>query len=195
MALPHLFGVCMYVSPCTAHPLCCGPASLLMTQQSTLMTRNTNSPLFCEPLLIGWPVKHRKLCKKKKTRTIQCQRTVSKKTAEEMLLFLKQVQKAAVLQSLMSAEVGTNKGREQLAKPFVCLSFTSNSSLKPVRGSRSPLIRTNAVFALLSKHCHLVGPLCDLAAHTEKLCWFASFEVYHFHTSIIILRGQLFIQL
>lgn len=75
------------------------------------------------------------------------------------------------LGSLMSAAVGTDAGREQLAKSeFVCLSFTSNSSLKPVRGSRSPLIRTSAMFALLSKRCHLVGPLCDLAANTEKLC-------------------------
>lgn len=39
---------------------------------------------------------------------------------------------------------------EQMVKSeFVCLSFTSNSSLKPVRGSRSPLIRSSTVFALL----------------------------------------------
>lgn len=100
------------------------------------------------------------------------------------------------LGSLMSTEMGTNAGWEQLAKSeCVCLSFTSNFSLKPVSGSRGPLIRTSAVFALLSKCCHLVGPLCDLAAHTEKPSWFTSFEVYHFHISIIILHGQLFIQL
>lgn len=38
--------------------LCCSPAQLLMTQQSTLMTRNTYSLLFCEPQLISWSVKH-----------------------------------------------------------------------------------------------------------------------------------------
>lgn len=94
-----------------------------------------------------------------------------KKNSRGDVAVLKGSSRPSDLGSLMSAEVETNAGREQLAKSeFVCLSFTSNSSLKPVRGSRSPLIRTSAVFALLSKRCHLVDPLCDLAAHTEKLC-------------------------
>ncbi len=57
--------VCVCVCVCVRafmhrSPLCCSLAPLLMTQQSTLMTRNTYSLLFCEPQLISWSVKHRK---------------------------------------------------------------------------------------------------------------------------------------
>lgn len=60
LTLLRSFGARMCVSSCSSRPLSCGPALLLMTQQSTLMARNTNSPLFCESPLIGLPVKHKK---------------------------------------------------------------------------------------------------------------------------------------
>lgn len=66
--------VCLFMHRSTR---CCSPASLLMTQQSTLMTRNTHSLLLCEPQLIIWSVKHRKIVsppfKNKKEKSVRTQ--------------------------------------------------------------------------------------------------------------------------
>ena len=161
--------VCVCVCVCDSvclfmhrSPRCCSPASLLMTQQSTLMTRNTHSLLLCEPQLIIWSVKHRKIVsppfKNKKEKSVRTQQGMRRNWPIRFHSSGVERRKAPITQissGLWWAWGGGGKWRggplqdEWWNQNLFVYLFTANSSLKPVRGSRSPLIRSSTVFALL----------------------------------------------
>lgn len=127
---PRLFSVC--VSLYASFSLCCSPALLLMTPQSTLMTRNTYSLLFCEPQLISWSVKHRKYCNpfihKKEINADTAKHELQRASEISQIWVKKSLHHSDLHRSLMGRGDEERGWREWIVK-FVCLSCFANSSL------------------------------------------------------------------
>lgn len=140
------------------------------------MARNTRSVLLCEPRLIGWPSQTQKVLSPfflfsffwggGDQQNMSCDEPVRRGSKQRRL---PSSHLPGSLMGVGGARVCGGRGarrtvacREQVVHNlnlFVYL-FASNSSLKAVGGSRSPLIRSSTVFALLRRAPSSGGPHC-----------------------------------